>query len=88
MTKRRKVAISVSPEALAGAERVRKQTGESRSAVFERALYGLLAAEGLVQRTRRYVDGYRRQPEGRAEVAAALGTALPTLATEPWDETR
>jgi len=45
MTKvRRKVAVSVSPDVLAAAERLRKRTGESRSAVFERALHGLLAA--------------------------------------------
>lgn len=35
MSKRRKIAVSVSPDALA-AERLRTRTGESRSAVFQR----------------------------------------------------
>ncbi|OLB04611.1 MAG: hypothetical protein AUH06_11630 [Gemmatimonadetes bacterium 13_2_20CM_69_27] len=88
MTKRRKIAVSVSAEALAAAERLRKHTGESRSAVFERALHGLVAAAGLAQQTRRYVEGYRRRPERRAEVRTALATALTALAGAPWDETR
>jgi len=89
MTKvRRKVAVSVSPDVLAAAERLRKHTGESRSAVFERALHGLLAAVQRSERARRYVAGYRTHPERRAEVKAALAAALEALAAEPWDEAR
>jgi hypothetical protein len=85
---RRKVAVTVSPDVLAAAERLRQRTGESRSAVFERALYGLVAAERRSERSRRYVDGYRRRPERRKEVSAALVAAMAALAAEPWDETR
>lgn len=88
MTKRRKVAISISAEALAAAERLRKHTGESRSAVFERALHGLAAEARRAERSRRYVDGYRRRPEGRHEVTAALRAAMTALATERWDAAR
>lgn len=89
MTKvRRKVAVSVSPDVLAAAERLRKRTGESRSAVFERALHGLLAAVQRSERAGRYVAGYRRHPERGGEVKAALSAALEALAAEPWDEAR
>lgn len=88
MARRRKIAISVSSETLAAAERVRNQTGESRSAVFERALAGLLAAEQRAERSRRYVEGYRRHPERAGEVAGALAAALAALGGEAWDEAR
>ena len=85
---RRKVAVTVSPEVLAAAERLRKRTGESRSAVFERALHGLLAADRGAERAQRYVAGYRQRPERAREVRAALATALLALGGEPWDEAR
>lgn len=86
MKKQRKVAVSISPEALAAAERLRQRTGESRSAVFERALQGLMAIERRAERSRRYVDGYRRRPESRTDVAVALATAMTALAMDRWDE--
>ena len=88
MTKRPKVAISISAEALAAAERRRTRTGERRSAVFERALLHVVADARRARRSRRYVKGYRRRPERRTQAATALGTALTALAAEPWDEAR
>jgi metal-responsive CopG/Arc/MetJ family transcriptional regulator len=85
MTRKRKVAVTVSPEALAAAERLGKRTGESRSAVFERALQGLVDDERRAERSRRYVAGYRAVPERTAEINAALATGLVALAAEPWD---
>ncbi len=87
MSRRHKIAISISQDALSETERIAKRTGESRSAVFERAVHYLVAAERHRELSRQYVDAYRRQPERRAEIDAALGTALATLAGEPWDET-
>ncbi len=84
MTKR-KVAVTVSPEALAAAERLRKRTGESRSAVFERALQQLADDELRAEQSRRYVAGYRRAPETRRDIDAALATAVVALGTEPAD---
>ncbi len=78
--------MSISAAALAAAERLRKQTGESRSAVFERALQGLVAAEHQAEQRQRYVDGYRRLPESRGEVEAALASALTALGARHWDE--
>jgi hypothetical protein len=87
-TIRRKIAISVSPEALAAADRLSRETGESRSAVYERALRAYLAAAERSEQSRRYVAGYRRHPETPGETGAALASALPAIAAEPWDETR
>jgi hypothetical protein len=83
---RRKIAISVSAEALAAADRLSRETGESRSAVYERALQAYLAARQHAEQSRRYVAGYRRHPETPGKIAAALATALPALTGVPWDE--
>ncbi len=85
MRKRGKIAITIAGELLAEAERLRKRTGESRSAVFERALAAYLAEGHRAEAARRYVEAYRRRPEGRSESGAALATALPVLAAETWD---
>jgi len=84
---RRKIAISVSADLLAAADGLARETGESRSAVYERALRGYLAARERAERSRRYVAGYRRTPETAREITASLRTALPAL-IEPWDEAR
>jgi len=83
---RRKIAISVSAELLAAADGLARETGESRSAVYERALRGYLVALDARERRQRYVDGYRRVPETAREIRATLRTALPALTAEPWDE--
>ena len=85
MRKRGKVAITVSADVLAEAERERKRTGESRSAVFERALKMYFTDQRAVEAARRYVDGYRRAPETAAEIRVATITAMSALAAEPWD---
>ncbi len=86
--RRRKVAITVSPEVLHAAEALRRGTGESRSAVCERALRYLLDAERQAELSRQYVAGYRRAPESRREVQEALARAAGALTVEPWDEAR
>lgn len=85
MRRRGKVAVTIANTLLAQVERLRKDSGESRSAVFERALATYLATEQRASRTRRYVEGYRRRPERRAETREALATALTALASEAWD---
>jgi hypothetical protein len=86
--RRRKIAISVGAEVLEAAERLRRRTRESRSAVFERGLVALLSAERRAALSRQYVDGYRRAPERQPDIAAALAAATALLATEPWDAAR
>lgn len=88
MRRRGKVAVTISNELLADVERARKRSGESRSAVFERALVVYLAAGDRAASARRYVAGYRRRPERAAEVRGALVTALSALAAEEWDAAR
>jgi metal-responsive CopG/Arc/MetJ family transcriptional regulator len=83
---RRKIAISVSAELLVAADGLARQTGESRSAIYERALRDYLVALERSERSRRYVEGYRRTPETAREIAATLRAALPALTAEPWDE--
>ena len=85
MRKRGKVAVTIAADVLAEAERERKRTGETRSAVFERALTVYLAGQNRSAAARRYVAGYRREPERAAEVRAAVATALAALDKEPWD---
>ena len=85
MRKRGKVAVTIPTPLLAEVERLRKQFGGSRSAVFEVALIAYLAEEGRAARARRYVSGYRRHPERAVERREALATALAALAVESWD---
>lgn len=85
MRTRGKVAVTIPRDLLAEIERLGKRSGDSRSAVFERALAAYVAAAGRSQEARRYVAAYRRRPEGSAEKRAALASALEALATEPWD---
>lgn len=85
MRTRGKVAVTIARDLLTEIERLRKRSGESRSAVFERALAAYLAATGRSALARRYVEAYRRRPEGKAERRAALARALEALAAEPWD---
>ena len=85
MKNRGKVAVSLRQELLDDIERMRMRTGESRSAVFERALEAYLGAASEAANARRYVDAYRRHPEQTGEQRSALAIALEALAAERWD---
>jgi len=82
---RDKVAVSLPRTLLDAIERVRQRSGETRSAVFERALAQYVAAAGRAERERQYVAAYRRRPESTREQRAALVTALEALAAQPFD---
>lgn len=88
MRKRAKVAITIAAPVLAAAERERKRTGESRSAVFERALTEYFQARTRVEAMRRYSEGYQDAPEGAAEIRASTAMALSGLGSERWDAER
>jgi len=82
-----KVAITVQVDVLRAAERLRSRTGESRSALFNRALRGLVRAEQLEAKVRRYRDTYREFPETEQELAEAEALASESLRHAPdWDE--
>lgn len=80
-----KITISISREILHKIEEMRKETGESRSALIQRAMQKLLKEREKAGRVRRYVEGYRLQPETKEEIEAAELSASELLAREPWE---
>ncbi|MEL6338738.1 MAG: ribbon-helix-helix protein, CopG family [Myxococcota bacterium] len=82
MSSAEKIAISLDPETLAEAERLRAKTGESRSALFARAVRALVSREDHAEKVRRYVHGYERRPEMQSE--AWHEAARNTLASQDW----
>ena len=82
MAKVEKVAISVQADILQEAEQLRAKTGESRSALFARAVKALLDRESHAQRVQKYVRGYAERPEIESEVWQDVARA--TLASQDW----
>jgi metal-responsive CopG/Arc/MetJ family transcriptional regulator len=81
-----KIAISISSDLLDDVERVRRTTGETRSAVVARAVRLLVDADKRRAQIAEYVEAYRRHPETAAEVRAVRTVARRTLENLPWDE--
>jgi metal-responsive CopG/Arc/MetJ family transcriptional regulator len=81
-----KVAVSVDKDLLRAAERLRRETGESRSAIVSRGLRVLLESAERERRVRDYIAAYERCPETSAEVAAQRRLAARTLASVPWED--
>jgi metal-responsive CopG/Arc/MetJ family transcriptional regulator len=67
-------------------ERVRRTTGETRSAVLARAVRMLVAADRHRTEVAQYVAAYRRLPETPAEARAARTIARRVVADLPWDD--
>ena len=84
MIKTEKVAVTVDKHVLGAAERLRKKTGESRSALVNRALRLLVSDEARREQVARYVQGYREHPETDDDVAVARDLAAATLKALPW----
>jgi metal-responsive CopG/Arc/MetJ family transcriptional regulator len=80
-----RIAISLPKALLESVERLRSETGESRSAFVQRALLGVIAPPNRTDDVRRYVEGYARAPETPDEIAAAEAAAAQLLAEEPWE---
>jgi len=85
MTDTKKIAISLSGELFKKVERVRKSTGESRSAFIGRAVESALSGRERRRLVAEYEEGYRRRPETSDEVKAAEASAVKLLAGEPWE---
>jgi len=74
-----KVAISLPKEEFDAVERLRQELGLSRSALIARALRAWLEERSEEQQIRRYLEGYRRNPESEKEIAEAASLALHIL---------
>jgi metal-responsive CopG/Arc/MetJ family transcriptional regulator len=82
-----KIAITVDEGLLAEVERLRHRTGESRSAVFNRAVRQLIRLREHEERVSRYVEAYRKYPETAEEIDAAEQLATESLRhVGAWDE--
>jgi metal-responsive CopG/Arc/MetJ family transcriptional regulator len=80
-----RVAISLPRELLKSVERLRRETGESRSALVQRALREVISQKKRAEDLRRYVEGYLAAPETADEISAAEAAAGQLLAEEPWE---
>jgi hypothetical protein len=81
-----KIAVSIDRQLLRRTERLRKRTGESRSAVVSRALRRLFSLEERHRRVLEYLEAYRRQPEHPADVERARVVARKSLSSLPWED--
>ena len=86
MPRAEKIAVSLDPDLLQRAERVRRRTGESRSALVSRALRLLTDEAERAQRVAEYVRSYREHPETAEEIESIRATAQRSLAAVPWEE--
>ncbi|MEZ4269941.1 MAG: ribbon-helix-helix protein, CopG family [Myxococcota bacterium] len=84
MAKVAKVAVSVDADVLAATEKLRKTTGESRSAVVTRALRALVADRERRGQIEEYLEAYTRTPETTEEIEAAEALARASLQEVPW----
>jgi metal-responsive CopG/Arc/MetJ family transcriptional regulator len=79
-----KIALSLPEDLLREIERARKRRGKTRSALVQDALRLWLHRESDASLVREWEEGYRRMPEGRAEIDAAEATGK--LAFDPEDD--
>lgn len=84
MSKTSKIAISLSEEMLTAVERERKESGESRSQIFRRAVDLLLRQRKDREMSEQYIGAYQQVPETKEEVTAARHSASTILVEEPW----
>ena len=84
MPKTTKIAISLPADILNAVERERKESGESRSELFRRAVELLLRRHREQDMSERYIRAYERIPETKEEIEAARHAASVILAEESW----
>ena len=81
-----KVAVSLERDLFQRAERLRRASGESRSALVGRALRQLLREESLARDIEQYVQAYERTPETDQDERRARALARRSLSALPWDD--
>ena len=79
-----KTALSLPRDVYDRLESLRRLTGDTRSGIIRRAIEELFANLRLAEKSRRYVEGYKRFPETTGEIRAAAAAAK-RLAGEPWE---
>lgn len=77
-----KIAVTIPAELHRAVEAARRRGRRSRSGVVQEALHQWLRHQANAELVREYEEGYRNQPEGRAETDAALATAIGLLRDE------
>ena len=85
MPKTAKIAISLPEEMLVSVEQERKNSGESRSQFFRRAVEALLRRQQEQKMSEQYIRAYQQIPETEEEIEAARHAASNILAKEPWE---
>lgn len=85
MPKTAKIAISLPEEVLVSVERERRNSGESRSEFFRRAVEALLRRQQEQEMSEQYIRAYQQIPETEEEIEAARHAASDILAKEPWE---
>jgi metal-responsive CopG/Arc/MetJ family transcriptional regulator len=71
-----KIAVSVPPDLFRAVEAARKQARQNRSAAVQEALRQWLKSRAHAELVREYEAGYRKRPEDRGEIEAAMRTAV------------
>ena len=84
MPKTTKIAISLPQDMLNAVEQITKESGESRSELFRRAVVMLLRRRREQEMSERYIRAYEQTPETREEIEAARHAASTILARESW----
>lgn len=79
-----KISVSLPVEIMKAVEGECKARGESRSRLFRQAIERLLEQQHAQEAVKRYVEGYRQQPETDEEVALAHQISSAVLKQEPW----
>jgi len=84
MPKTTKIAISLPEDMFAVVEQERRESGESRSELFRRAVEMLLRRRREQEMSERYIRAYQQTPETKEEIEAARHAASAILAEESW----
>ena len=79
-----KIAVSIPEDRYRRAESLRKKTGDSRSALYTKALDTLFTSLAVRELEARYEAGYRGKPEDTAELEAVLKVSSLLHGKEKW----
>jgi metal-responsive CopG/Arc/MetJ family transcriptional regulator len=77
-----KIAVTVPADLFRAVEVARKRQAQTRSGVVQEALRQWLRHQAHVALIREYETGYRRKPETKREIDAAMTTAIGLLQDE------